>query len=175
MIKRLLIPAFACFACTSILPGQLRAAEPAPAKQADAETTKASEELIETMDMGRLIHKSIESTLETQMGHFLEMGIPREGVAELKEAMLGFMKDVMNWDDLKPEFIRIYAESFTVAELRDLSAFYKTPTGKKSLEKMPELMNKGMAMGQERMMTRQEDLQKLIAPIMEKYMKDLTE
>ncbi|HEX5791065.1 MAG TPA: DUF2059 domain-containing protein [Luteolibacter sp.] len=175
MIKRLLIVSFFCFACTSILPGQLRAAEPAPAKEADAETTKAAEELIETMDMGRLIHKSIESTLETQMSQFAEMGMSREGVAELKQAMLGFMKDVMNWDDLKPEFVRIYAEAFTASELRDLSTFYKTPAGKKSLEKMPELMNKGMAMGQERMMTRQEDLQKLITPIMEKYMKDLTE
>ena len=48
---------------------------------------------------------------------------------------------------LKPRMIEIYVEAYTEQELRELIAFYKTPTGMKTLEKTPlellELLNAG--------------------------------
>ena len=35
---------------------------------------------------------------------------------------------------------KIYAKHFTATELRDMLAFYKTPTGQKSLKAMPQVM-----------------------------------
>jgi hypothetical protein len=43
----------------------------------------------------------------------------------------------------------IYATNFTAAELRDIEAFYRQPTGQKMLEKMPVINQQALAVGQE--------------------------
>ncbi len=42
----------------------------------------------------------------------------------------------------------IYAQNFTTAELRDIAAFYRTPTGQKLLEKLPSVAQQSMLVGQ---------------------------
>lgn len=42
----------------------------------------------------------------------------------------------------------VYASNFSAAELRDLIAFYKTPTGQKLLEKTPSIAQQTPAAGQ---------------------------
>src|ERR1700722_7973748 len=43
----------------------------------------------------------------------------------------------------------VYASNFTAAELRDIEAFYRQPTGQKLLEKMPAVSQQALAVGQE--------------------------
>ena len=43
----------------------------------------------------------------------------------------------------------IYATNFTPAELRDMEAFYRQPTGQKLLDKMPAISQQALAVGQE--------------------------
>jgi len=43
----------------------------------------------------------------------------------------------------------IYATNFTAAELKDIEAFYRQPTGQKLLEKMPVISQQALAVGQE--------------------------
>ena len=54
--------------------------------------------------------------------------------AEFERIQIGFVAEAMK--DAPP----IYARHFTVAELRDLIAFYRTPTGAKALRQMPQVM-----------------------------------
>ncbi|HVG52261.1 MAG TPA: DUF2059 domain-containing protein [Xanthobacteraceae bacterium] len=42
----------------------------------------------------------------------------------------------------------IYAQNFTAAELRDITAFYRAPTGQKLLEKLPAIAQQSMFIGQ---------------------------
>jgi len=51
------------------------------------------------------------------------------------------------FDELESSIVLIYADNFTAAELRELVAFYKTPTGQKFLEKTPLVMQQTMAAG----------------------------
>ena len=50
-----------------------------------------------------------------------------------------------------PEFVDavivIYSRYFTIAEVNDMVAFYKTETGRKVIRVLPELMAESMAMG----------------------------
>ena len=41
----------------------------------------------------------------------------------------------------------IYARNFTVDELRELTAFYRSPLGQKVQQKLPTVMQESMAMG----------------------------
>jgi hypothetical protein len=43
----------------------------------------------------------------------------------------------------------VYAGNFTAAELRDIEAFYRQPTGQKMLEKMPVVGQQALAVGQQ--------------------------
>lgn len=42
----------------------------------------------------------------------------------------------------------LYAKTFTAAEMKEVTAFYRGPTGQKFLEKTPALMQQSMAIGQ---------------------------
>jgi hypothetical protein len=61
------------------------------------------------------------------------------------------MRDDLNWDSLKPMFVRIYSESFTQEELVGVLDFYKTPAGQAMINKMPLVMQKTMVEMQQRM------------------------
>ena len=45
----------------------------------------------------------------------------------------------MTWETYGPRLVGLYADAFTEAELRELIAFYKTPTGQHAIKALPEL------------------------------------
>jgi len=51
-------------------------------------------------------------------------------------------------DELQSAVVLIYASNFTEAELRDLIAFYRSPTGQKFLQKTPFVTQQTMIAGQ---------------------------
>ena len=58
----------------------------------------------------------------------------------------------MTWSDLEPAMVKIYQDNFTQEDINGLIAFYKTPLGKTTIEKMPLVMQQSMAVGQDAMM-----------------------
>ena len=46
------------------------------------------------------------------------------------------------------EVAAIYARNFTAAELREVTAFYRTPVGQKMLQKLPAITQESMVVGQ---------------------------
>jgi uncharacterized protein len=50
--------------------------------------------------------------------------------------------------ELNDIWATIYARNFTVAELRDINAFYHTETGQKLLAKLPAITQEGLVAGQ---------------------------
>lgn len=63
-------------------------------------------------------------------------------------ALDGVFTDPTVLDELMRETASLYARHFTVTELRQIAAFYKTPVGAKMLTTMPQLMSESMQMGQ---------------------------
>ena len=71
-----------------------------------------------------------------------------------------------------PEFIdliaAIYARNFTASELADVSAFYRTATGQKLLQKLPGVMQESLVTGQQFGQVLAADLQQRIVDEMKK-------
>jgi uncharacterized protein len=63
----------------------------------------------------------------------------------------------------------IYARHFNAQELRDLLAFYKSPTGKKALQTMPTVMADVTTQMMPRMEVFQRDLSARIEAVMQKH------
>jgi hypothetical protein len=79
-----------------------------------------------------------------------------------RDVILDWAATFMTWEVFGPRFVSMYTETFTEAELQDMTAFYRTPTGQKTLRLQPELMNRGALIGNEEAMQRQTELQSML-------------
>jgi hypothetical protein len=64
------------------------------------------------------------------------------------EEVLKLAKAELGWDRMKIKFARIYEDTFTPDEIKELIAFYKSPTGQMFVETEPLLLQKSTEMGQ---------------------------
>jgi hypothetical protein len=81
----------------------------------------------------------------------------REFSGKLSDSMMGYLTD----EELKVDIAAVYADVFTVEELRGIVDFYRSPLGKKLVERMPDLMQKTMVITQDRMKAMMPELQAL--------------
>lgn len=86
----------------------------------------------------------------------------RQAMAQLDT----IVREEMNWEKIKPQYVRIYAETFTRQEIDDLTAFYQTPSGKAFISKQPELTRKTSALSQEKMNVMMNRLARVMQEIM---------
>jgi hypothetical protein len=142
----------------TILIGAVALIQPAVTRADEASHRKAAESLLSMMNMDAVMGAAIDQMLAMQIKQ-------NPAIAPYETEMKSFLKKYMSWAGLKDDMIKIYADEFTEAELGELSAFYQTPLGKKTLQKMPTLMAKGAELGQRRV---QEHLPELTAAISEK-------
>ena len=113
---------------------------------------KAAEELFHVMKMDTLMDRNIDAVVKAQVAQ-------NPKLAKVEDVFRAFLVKYMRWEVLKPQLVTIYTDAFTEAELREITAFYKTPTGQKSLTVMPDLLQKGMALGQNTMKAHLGELQ----------------
>ena len=94
--------------------------------------------------------------------------MPEEHKASYVKVMQAFMAKYYTWDVLKDNFGKIYAAEFTEDELKQLTAFYGSPIGKKVSLKTPLLLQKGMAMGQQVVADHRPELEQMMKDAFEK-------
>ena len=122
---------------------------------ADDASKKEAEILLTTLELDKAFEQTTVKMLDVQLKQ-------NPKLAPFKQVMLRFFNKYMSYDSLKPEMVEIYSEAFTASELKEIVAFYKTPTGKKSIKKMPELMAKGGQIGAQRVQDNIQELQEMI-------------
>ncbi len=83
-------------------------------------------------------------------------------IAPFRGVLIEWSGKYLTWDAMAPQLIALYMETFTEAETRELIAFYRTPTGKKALTKLPELFQKGAAIGAEIGKAHQPELMEMV-------------
>lgn len=79
-----------------------------------------------------------------------------QGMPELKRRLHGLFADPGLLDDMVKEMVPVYAETYSLEEIQQLTAFYASPIGQKMLAKMPQLMSRSMEIGNRVMMPRVE-------------------
>lgn len=70
-------------------------------------------------------------------------------VDAVMEVLDAYFHDPETQNKLKAAFVRTYVEEFTESELSELVRFYRTPIGKKALQKLPAVVQKGWERGSE--------------------------
>jgi hypothetical protein len=132
----------------------------APLVFADAAShAKAAEDLLVAASMEEVFTRTIDQALDAQIA-------ANPQLAELKPVMKAFFDKHMSWAALKPDMVKLYTESFTEEELKDITKFYQTPSGKKMALTTPDLMAKGAAIGQAKVQAHMPELQQMVEAAM---------
>jgi hypothetical protein len=83
-------------------------------------------------------------------------------LAPYEDVFVAWYKQTMAKVDLESKMVALYAETFTEKELKDLTAFYRAPLGRKALQKMPELMRRGAEIGTAAAKDNQAELERML-------------
>lgn len=121
---------------------------------------KAAEDLLALMGGEKSMTDMTNRILSMQLEQRPEM-------KAVEPEMRTFMNKYMSWQAIKEDIATLYAQEFTEKELKELNKFYQTPTGRKTIQKMPQLMQAGMEIGQKRVQDHLPELQKAIADKMQ--------
>lgn len=145
-----------CFAAAILMSGvfTVRAAEQKTDDDMAARAKLASE-LLQTMQVDKALNQSFDSVKDMQKQMITKFGkdVPNQAlVIETQNKIMDVLKAELSWENLKPEFEKLYAETYSAEELDGLLKFYQSPLGKKFIEKQPEMQRKTMFMVQQMMM-----------------------
>ena len=95
-----------------------------------------------------MVPKEAYDALVEQMHEQMAAAMQQRGPAfsaEKKGALKTAMMECLPYEDLLAWSAEVYAKHFTAKELKQIAAFYKTPTGKKAAQIMPLLNGEVMA------------------------------
>jgi len=122
-------------------------------------------DLLDAMNMEAQVSQSFETAKAAFPAHMKQMqsflpagpngekrGLPTEQTNKMMDKMLGMLATEMSWEKVKADYVALYADTFTAAELEELLAFYRSPAGKSFVAKQPELARKSVAMSQKAML-----------------------
>ncbi len=135
---------------------------------------EAAQELLEVVNF----NKVLETMYETINTNLVESMIKEQACIEsIKKPLIDlftkYNKKILNPSAFAKSVQELYASEFTEQEIREIVAHYKTPAGKKALEKLPLLMNKSNKLAMELVEKAdkngiREELQKEMEKLMEK-------
>lgn len=138
-----------------------------PVINATPQTKIEAGKLLDLMNTEKTLNDSIMLSLDSQLAG-------NASLLPYKQVMVDFMKKYMSYQAMKSDLEDIYAAEFSVAELIELQNFYNTPTGLKSIEKIPLLMKKGADVGQKTVQANLPELYKMIETEMKKNQESQT-
>ncbi len=135
-----------------------------PAALSATAAEKEAEKLLNTVKIEESMERSMQQMLAVQLQQ-------NPAMTPYKEIILNFLRKHMSYKSLKPEWIRIYSESFSADELKEINAFYQTATGQKTIRLLPRLMAEGTKIGMSRVQQNMPELRKQIEAEAEKNQK----
>lgn len=117
--------------------------------------TKLAAKLLGLMDVDKAMEQSFASIREMQGAmtkRFVKNAKDQELAIKNQQKIMDLMQKELSWEKLRPEFEKLYAETYSVEELSGLIEFYQSPIGKKFIQKQPEMQKKSMLMMQQLLM-----------------------
>jgi hypothetical protein len=145
-------------------------APPAAAPSADA--IAVAKELISLMsgDMMNDLTGKMVAQVWPSVEQSLRQQFPKLDAATSAELQAEFQKQMAaNVTEALSDAPTIYAKYLSVAEMRDIQAFYKTPTGAKSLKLMPQITAESMGNFLPRMQGMMERVNTAMTGILQKH------
>jgi uncharacterized protein len=145
---------------------------PALALADEASKLAKAEEMLQLLQADQSIRQVLEqmrAMIATQMSQMQITPEARPAIEEMQQKMMAMIADRMSWDKFKRAVLKIYVETYSDEDMDGIIAFYKTPAGRSLIEKMPLVMQKSMALGQQMMGDLMPEIQRMTEEMRQKY------
>ncbi len=86
----------------------------------------------------------------------------QQAMQQLSGKLFPILSSALSWENVEPDYIKLYANAFTEKQIDDMIAFYKSPTGQAFAEKEPMLVQQQSAIAQQRLIGIMPEIQKTI-------------
>ncbi len=163
---------FAVFVAAAVLASSVLASNPLYAQSPSAapappENLAAARELVQTMKATDQFKALLPTIFEGLKPAFVQ---GRPEMAKDYDAIMPIVIEgaTKRLDSLADMLAGIYAQNFTVDELHSLTAFYRSPTGQRLLERQPVIARASMVAGQQFGQTLVADLKEKITEELKK-------
>ena len=84
-------------------------------------------------------------------------------LAAFQDVMTKFLPKYASFDATKEELMKLHRDTFSEEEIRERTAFYRTPIGQKAIAKLPALTAAASQMGMNHVQANMSELQQAIA------------
>jgi hypothetical protein len=115
--------------------------------------------VIELLELTRMQQK-----IDASVGNVVALQLQQDPAMRAHEAELrSFLEKYIGWTGMKDELIVMYQQVFTEAEVNEMNAFYGSPTGKKMIERLPQLIQERDRLAMQRLQAHIGELQEKIS------------
>lgn len=87
---------------------------------------------------------------------------------DMREKMIAMLRKDLSWESLAPTLIDVYRKTFTQDEIQGMVDFYKSPSGRAVITKMPAVMQASMEATQGRMVAFAPKIKELVEETVER-------
>ncbi len=134
------------------------------AQDDDPKRTAAAVELLGAMhaeDLLKVQREGLKKAIAAKLPKTLSADARKQVEEKIAAGLDPVLKDY-TWESVKPEFVALYAHAFTESELKELTAFYNSPIGKKFIEKRAEVEVGGVGILDKHLQTFMPDIAGLV-------------
>jgi len=115
---------------------------------------------------------NMKESYEGMIKRITQMQIQSNPQLKSIEPMIeAFFTKYMGWDAQRGDIAALYAKNYTVDELKELNAFYRTPLGQKTVQIMPQLAAASAKIGQSKMLEHMPEMKSMIESELKKVAK----
>jgi uncharacterized protein len=141
----------------SVAAAALGAQEPAAAARPaiSAGHRAAAAELLVVTETERQLREGIASAFDLQVRANPLLG-------PFRDVMQRYADKYLDWATMQPELVDVYASTFSEPELRDMIAFYRTPTGRRVVRLLPEVTARAQQVAERRVAAHVDELNRMI-------------
>jgi hypothetical protein len=90
----------------------------------------------------------------------------KESYDKFQRQVVNLLRESASWKVLEPDFIKLYADTYSEEEIDGILAFYHSPVGQAMLAKTPELTEKSIEISRHRMAALEPKIQRLVDQFM---------
>jgi hypothetical protein len=112
------------------------------------------------------VKRQVQQITESMPGADHPTPEQQKQITDFQQRVMDVVNQKIGWKALEPDFINLYASTYTEEELDGIIAFYKSPVGQKMMEKTPELMSKSTQITQQKMSELQPQLNQMVQDFM---------
>lgn len=159
-MKKLLAPILFCLLLGLAIAGNAQAAPP---------STAQIERLLQVMEAQKVIDQMIpammqqsNAMLDRQLASTQASDADKARAQRMMAAQESSLREMLAWNNLKPVYVRVYADTLSAEEVLAMTRFYESPEGRSVMQKMPQVIQRTM---QEMQPLAQAAMQKMMAEL----------